>query len=135
MTVPPKEQYIVYQGQKFQVEFYFTAVGKIPAKEYLEELSLDIKVKLVALVKYMAENGKLFDKTKFRMVDATEKIYEFKPLSYRFFTFFCEGRRIIITNGYIKKTQKVSSRDLERAINIKRDYICRVKGGSYYGKN
>lgn len=135
MTVPAKEQYIVYQGQKFQVEFYFTAVGKIPAKEYLEELSLDVKVKLVALVKYMAEQGKIFDITKFRMVDATEKIFEFKPLSYRFFSFFCEGRKIIITNGYRKKTQKVSGRDLERAISMKKDYICRVKGGSYYGKN
>lgn len=135
MTVTAKEEYIIYQGQKFQVEFYFTALGKIPAKEYLEELSLDVKVKLVALVKYIAEHGKIFDITKFRMVDATEKLFEFKPLSYRFFTFFCEGRKIIITNGYRKKSQKVSGRDLARAISIKKDYICRVKGGSYYGKN
>lgn len=25
------------QGEKFQVEFYFTKTGKIPAKEYLEK--------------------------------------------------------------------------------------------------
>lgn len=135
MTVPPKEEYIIYQGQKFQIEFYFTAAGEIPAKEYLEELSLEVKVKLAALVKYLAEHGKIFDITKFRMVNATAKIFEFKPLSYRFFTFFCEGKKIIITNGYRKKSQKVSGRDLERAISIKKDYIDRVKGGNYYGKN
>lgn len=51
-----------------------------------------------------------------------------------FFNFFYEGRKIIITNGYMKKSQKVSRKDLERAREIKRDYTYRVKGGSYYGK-
>jgi len=35
MPLPKKEDYIFYQGEKFQVEFYFTKTGKIPAKEYL----------------------------------------------------------------------------------------------------
>ncbi|PIP19451.1 MAG: hypothetical protein COX41_02890 [Candidatus Omnitrophica bacterium CG23_combo_of_CG06-09_8_20_14_all_41_10] len=131
---PKKEEYIFYQGEKFQVEFYFTEAGKIPAKECLEESALDIKVKLAALVKYIAEQGKIFDITKFRVIDSKEKIYEFKPLQYRFFNFFYEGRKIIITNGYVKKSQKVSRKDLERARDIKKDYTYRVKGGSYYGK-
>ena len=37
MTLPEKEDYIFYQGEKFQVEFYFTKTGKMPAKEYLEK--------------------------------------------------------------------------------------------------
>ena len=134
MTIPKKEEYIFYQGEKFQIEFYFNEAGKIPAKEYLEEAALDVKVKLAALVKYIAEHGSIFDITKFRVVDPKEKIYEFKPLRYRFFNFFYEGRKIIITNGYMKKSQKVSNKDLERARNIKEDYTYRVKGGSYYGK-
>ncbi|MEK6563571.1 MAG: type II toxin-antitoxin system RelE/ParE family toxin [Candidatus Omnitrophota bacterium] len=134
MAIPKKEEYIFYQGEKFQVEFYFTVAGKMPAKECLEETALDVKVKLATLVKYMAEQGKIFDITKFRVVDSKEKIYEFKPLQYRFFNFFYEGRKIIITSGYMKKSQKVSGKDLERAREIKRDYVYRVKGGSYYGK-
>ncbi len=131
---PKKEEYIFYQGEKFQVEFYFSEAGKMPAKEYLEEAALDIKVKLAALVKYIAEQGKIFDVTKFRVVNSQEKIYEFKPLQYRFFNFFYEGRKIIITNGYMKKSQKVSKKDLERARDIKKDYTYRAKGGSYYGE-
>ena len=134
MAIPEKEEYIFYQGEKFQVEFYFTEAGKIPAKECLEESALDIKVKLSVLVKYIAEQGRIFDITKFRVVDSKEKIYEFKPLQYRFFNFFYEGRKIIITNSYMKKSQKVSRKDLKIAIDIKKDYIYRVKGGSYYGK-
>jgi hypothetical protein len=46
MTLPKKEDYIFYQGEKFQVEFYFTETGEIPAKEYLEKESLGVQVKL-----------------------------------------------------------------------------------------
>ncbi|MFA5363238.1 MAG: type II toxin-antitoxin system RelE/ParE family toxin [Candidatus Omnitrophota bacterium] len=100
----------------------------------MEEAAFDIKVKLAVLVKYIAEQGKIFDITKFRVVDPKEKIYEFKPLQYRFFNFFYEGRKLIITNGYMKKSQKVSGKDLARAGDIKKDYTYRVKGGRYYGK-
>jgi phage-related protein len=134
VAIPKKEEYIFYRGERFQVEFYFTEAGEIPAKEYLEDVSLDVRVKLAALVKYIAEQGKIFDITKFRLVDAKEKIFEFKPLQYRFFNFFYEGRKIIITNGYMKKSKKVSRKDLERARDIKKDYTYRVREGSYYGE-
>lgn len=134
MVRPKREEYVFYQGEKFQVEFYFSQAGLMPAKEYLEELTMDVRLKLAVLVKYMAEQGKMFDISKFRIVDYKEKIFEFKPLRYRFFNFFYEGNKIIITNGYMKKSQKVSNKDLERAKVIKNDYIYRVKGGSYYGK-
>ena len=135
MVHPKKEDYIFYLGERFQVEFYFTDIGEMPAKEYLENTPLDVKIKLAALVKYIAEHGKLFDITKFRQVDPKEKIFEFKPLGHRFFNFFYEGGKIIITNGYMKKSQKVSARDLEKARNMKKDYIARVRGGVYYEKS
>lgn len=35
----------------------------------------------------------------------------------------------------MKKSQRVSKNDLEKAKNIKRDYIARFIGGNYYEKN
>jgi len=115
MKRPKKEKYIFYQGEKFQVEFYFTETGGMPAKEYLEKESLGVQVKLAALVKYIADHGRLFNKTKFRKVDSKDNIFEFKPMDHRFFSFFCKGEKIIITNAYMKKT-----------------YAARLKGGNYY---
>ena len=135
MTLPQKEDYIFYQGEKFQVEFYFTETGEMPAKEYLEQESLGVQVKLAALVKYIADHGILFNKTKFRKVDSKENIFEFKPLDHRFFSFFYKNRKIIITNAYRKKSQKVSKRDLEKAKNMKITYTDRLKEGVYYEKN
>jgi phage-related protein len=132
MVLPKKEDYIFYQGEKFQVEFYFTETGEMPAKEYLEKESLGVQVKLAALVKYIADHGILFNRTKFRKVDSKENIFEFKPVDHRFFSFFYEGKKIIITNAYRKKSQKVSKRDLDKAKNVKKTYTNRLKEGVYY---
>jgi hypothetical protein len=87
------------------------------------------------LVKYIADTVRLFDERKFRIVGRQEKIYEFKPKEERFFNFFYEGKKIIITNAYHKKGQKVDKRELAKAINFKMDYEFRVKGGIYYENN
>jgi len=129
---PRQEDYVFYQGEKFQVEFFFTGKGELPAKEYFDSLDRQVQIKFLALVKRLAEEGRLFDETKFRLVDKKQKIYEFKPMADRFFNFFYEGKRIIITNAYRKKGQKVDSRELARAISLKKDYEWRVKGGAYY---
>ena len=132
MRCPPQEENVFYRGEKFQIEFYFTQRGIMPAKEYYDASDKYIRVKLYSLVRYLATNGRLFDERKFRLVDKKEKIYEFKPNDERFFNIFWEGKRIILTNAYPKKGQKVDQRELERAINSKRDYEFRVKGGVYY---
>ncbi|MBE3128116.1 MAG: type II toxin-antitoxin system RelE/ParE family toxin [Actinobacteria bacterium] len=134
MALSKKEDYIFYQGEKFQVEFYFTETGEMPAKEYLDKESLGVQLKLAALVKRIADHGRLFNKTKFRKVDSKENMFEFKPLDHRFFSFFYEGKKIIITNAYRKKSQKVSKRDLEKARNMKMAYTNRLKEGVYYEK-
>lgn len=132
MALPKPEEYVFYQGEMFQVEFYFTEKGVLPAKEHFDDAQQQVQIKLLALVKYIAENGRLYDQSKFRLVNKGEKIYEFKPKDDRFFNFFYEGKRIIITNAYHKKGQKVDPRELQKAINLKRDYEFRVKGGVYY---
>ena len=132
MNRPRPEDYIFYRGDKFRVEFYFTQTGALPAKEYFDSSERQAQVKLLALVKYIAENGRLFDESKFRLVDGKDKIYEFKPKDERFLNFFSEGKIIIITNAYRKKGQKVDPRELTKAINLKKDYEFRVMGGVYY---
>ena len=130
---PKSEEYIFYQGEKFQIEFYYTEKGEIPAREYLESISSrKVVVKLAAYVKLIADEGMLYDEKRYRIVDRRERIYEFKPANYRFFNFFHAGRRIIITNGYAKKSRKADRRELRRAVNLKKDYERRISEGRYY---
>ena len=134
MPIPKTEEYVFYQGERLQVEFYFTETARLPAKEYMEKTPLQVKIKLAALVKYVADVGEILDIRKFRLADSKERLYEFKPSGHRFFNFFCEGRKIIITNAYMKKSRRIDKNELRKAINMKKDYTRRIKGGTYYGK-
>ncbi|WP_368489730.1 type II toxin-antitoxin system RelE/ParE family toxin [Clostridium sp. BJN0013] len=40
----------------------------------------------------------------------------------RIFYFFCVGNRIILTNGFIKKTQNTPKSEIDRALRYKADY-------------
>lgn len=127
-----EEDFVLYEGVFFRIEFYFDDRGRMISKEYFDKVEYLIKVKLLALVKYIAENGKLFDQDKFRIVNKEYKIYEFKVLKERFFSFFYKDNKIILTNAYYKKDQKVSRKDLLIAINMKRNYEYRLLKGEYY---
>jgi phage-related protein len=78
----------------------------------------------------MADLGKIFNREKF--IHEEDQVYAFKPSPDRFLCFFFTGSKIIITNAYEKKTQKMPVREKERALKYREDYIKRVKGGNYY---
>lgn len=88
------------------------------------------QVKLFELFKLMGNPGAIKNKTKFR--NEHDKIYAFKPQLHRFLCFFFEGQKIIVTNGFHKKTDQLPQKEKDRALKIKRDYEARVKRGDYY---
>lgn len=125
-----KKSHIVYEGEIFTIEWYLDDMGKSRAKEYYNELSENRKDKLFHLAKMLGDLGKIFNKQKFRNED--DKIYAFKPQPDRFLCFFFEGSKVIITNAFEKKTDKLSPREKERALKARTDYITRCKKGTYY---
>lgn len=56
----------------------------------------------------------------------------FKPQPHRFLCFFFNGEKIIITNAFIKKQQKLPHTEKERALKCKKDYENSVRKGTYY---
>lgn len=110
----------------FQVVFYRKTDGSEPVREFMDSLRPKLKSKMgrdlnklqqqnIALrepyAKYMG-NG-LFE---LRIGQANDIA--------RAFCFFYEGRRIIVTNGFIiiKKTDETPRTELERARRYKRDW-------------
>lgn len=55
------------------------------------------------------------------------------PSPTGFYVFFFEGRKIIITNAFMKKQQKLPFGEKEKALKCMQDYYDRVKKGNYYG--
>ena len=84
----------------------------------------------LVLILGMAKEGKILNTTKFN--SEGDKIYAFKPAQERFICFFCYGKKIIVTNAYRKKTQKMPIREKDRAKKRRKDYLDRLARGEYY---
>jgi len=59
----------------------------------------------LVLVKRISDFGKIFDITKF--CNEGNDIYAFKPQPDRYLSFFVIDKKIIVTNGFCKKTDKL----------------------------
>ncbi len=62
----------------------------------------------------------------FKHIEGSNGLYEIRVQVgtniFRIFSFFDKGNLIIVGNGYQKKSQKLSKKELKRAIGIKEEY-------------
>src|SRR5690606_27524226 len=114
----------------FTVEWYYSPKGESQALEYYEELDASDRVKVLKLFKMMGDIGKISDQTKFR--NEGDKIYAFKPQPHRFLSFFVEGKKIIVTNAFWKKQDKLPQGEKNRALSCMESYKQRLREGTYY---
>jgi phage-related protein len=126
---PPRE-IVAYDGREFTIEWYYDDSGYSQAFEYAEALDVADRKRLVALLMLMGDIGQVRNKQKFRYEG--DKIYAFKPKPHRFLSFFFAGGKVIITNAFEKKSDKLPPGEKDRALKCMEDYVRRVKGGSYY---
>lgn len=134
---PESDAYIFYNGTTLRVEWYYTPGGRMPAREYFFSLPELDQERLEMIVKHVADApiGTRLPKSLYRVEDAANKIYAFKPRDERYFNFITDGRRIIITNAYRKHSQKMGRTDLDKlktASAYRQDYLRRVGNGNYY---
>ncbi|MDR1099297.1 MAG: type II toxin-antitoxin system RelE/ParE family toxin [Treponema sp.] len=114
---------IIYSGSIFTIEWYYDKTGYSQAYGYFVETSQEQKRKFLVLIKKMGDFGKIYDKTKFTYEG--DKIYAFKPQPDRYLSFFTKDKKIIVTNAFQKKTQKMPRTEKELAIKNMNTYNSR----------
>ena len=117
------EDFLIYKGEHYAVYFHAETETLSSVYEYFNSCNNVIQASLLFLVKTIADTGRIYDETKFRIEDRENKIYCFKPREERFFCFFFIGRKIIITSAYAKKRQKLDRGELRKAIQIRQEYL------------
>ena len=75
----------------------------------------------------MGDSGKILDITKFR--HEGDGIFAFKPQSDRYLSFFTDGKKVIVTNGFHKKPDKLPKNEKDLALKYRQDYLERKSGG------
>lgn len=124
------QDFLAYSGSAFTIEWYHDDQGYSQAKEYFEKLSEVQQDKLAHLFRLLGDMGKIHSTEKFRNED--DQIYAFKPQPDRFLCFFYIGKKVIITNAFAKKQDKLPPNEKIKALKLRVDYIKRVLGKNYY---
>ncbi|MDD7078064.1 MAG: type II toxin-antitoxin system RelE/ParE family toxin [Lachnospiraceae bacterium] len=110
---------------KFTVEFYEKENGEKPVELFLDKLDIKMRSKLLMILKILQEKGNLLSEPYSKHLD--DGIFEIRgkigsDIS-RVLYFFYFGGKIIVTNGFIKKTQKTPSKEIEKAKCYRKDYL------------
>lgn len=111
----------------FEIVFYTKPDGTEPAKEFLLSLDVKMRARLVKIIELLSANG-----TELRMPYSehlVDGIFEVRAKVgsniTRVLYFFVSGRKIVLTNGFIKKTQKTPKNEIELAMRYRNDYLNR----------
>jgi len=114
----------------YEVIFYENKKGKCPADEFLDNLQIKTRAKVEKWIEKLEEEGPNLARPFADVVRG--KIRElrvgFASNSYRFLYFFF-GKKIIVTHGFFKKTNKIPLREIEMAKRIMQDFLQRYQGG------
>ena len=115
------------RGKYVRRIFYTKEDGTEPAKEFLTDLDTKMRAKMVRTIALLQANGNLLREPYSKPLQ--EGIFELRAQVgtdiTRVLYFFYIGRHIVLTNGFIKKSQKTPPGEIERAIAYKNDFLAR----------
>ena len=112
---------------RFEVDFYEKENGEQPAKEFMLSLDKKLRAKLADTIMILQDNG--YELREPYSKHISEGIFELRAKqgsdTTRVMYFFYVDRHIILTNGFIKKTQKTPQSEIEKAKRYRSDYLKR----------
>ena len=113
--------------QRFEAIFYDKLDGTEPAKDFINSLDIKMQAKLVRTIQILQDNGTALREPYSKPLDGG--IFELRAKVgsdiSRVLYFFFAGKKIILTNGFIKKTKKTPAAEIERAKNYRDEYLSR----------
>lgn len=109
------------------MDFYEKENGEQPAKEFMLSLDKKLRAKLADTIMILQDNG--YELREPYSKHISEGIFELRAKQgsdiTRVMYFFYVDRHIILTNGFIKKTQKTQQSEIEKAKRYRSDYLKR----------
>ena len=125
MLTDEMEGPIAYRGTAFCIQYAVRANGSCPAEDFYESLSRADQAKMLALFKWMGDHGQIYNKEKFKKIEGTQELYEFKSFQIRIMCAFQPNRQLVLLRGVIKKRDRYDRSDIETAERILAEHKAR----------
>lgn len=108
----------------FEVEYYEKRDGTLPAEEFILSQDTKMQAKLFRLIELLELKGNNLREPYSKFL--SDGIYEIRAIQgndiTRVLYFFVVGRKVILTNGFVKKTQKTPKSEIDLAKKYRADY-------------
>lgn len=114
---------------EFEIIFYEKEDGTMPAQDFLDSLDDKMRAKMILTVDMLKNKGNRLREPYSKPLD--DGIMELRAVVgtniSRVLYFFVVGQKVILTNGFIKKTQKTPRKEITLAKKYRDDYIARER--------
>jgi len=112
----------------FDVDYYELPNGEKPVEQFIDSLDMKMRVKALGSIEILAEFGNTLREpySKAKGNGLFELRIKFAGDITRIFYFFIMDNRIILTNGFVKKTRKTPPSEIVLAMKYKTDYEGRL---------
>ena len=112
----------------FEVIFYEKKNGACPVEDFISDLDLKMRVKMIGLLEILEDKGNMLREPYSKHLD--DGIFEIRckvgnNITRVLYFFYYEGK-IILTNGFVKKTQKTPKKEIELAKERRKDFVERM---------
>jgi phage-related protein len=109
---------------EFEVVFYEKENGDCPIEHFLTSLDIKMRAKMVGLLELLEEKGYGLREPYSKQID--DGIFEIRckvgsNITRILYFFYFEGK-IVLTNGFVKKTQKTPREEIRLAKERRADY-------------
>ena len=112
---------------EYEIVFYMNDKGEMPVVEFLDSLDDKMRAKMLLSIRIIKENGPMIRLPYSEELE--DGIFELRAKSgtniSRILYFFVVGKKIVLTNGFIKKTQKTPKKEIEKAKSFRAKYLSR----------
>jgi phage-related protein len=111
--------------RNFESKYYKTGAGHSPVASFIDSLSYKTQRKFFTKIEWLEELGPRLAEPHSKKIedDLYELRFEGEDGAIRVIYFFYVGHKIILLNGFKKKTRKLPKRELELAKKRKADFL------------
>lgn len=113
--------------EEFKVVYYEKQDGTYPAEEFIMAQEPKLQAKILRQIFLLRQAGNKLREPDSKLL--TDGIFELRTIQgnniARVLYFFVIGKKIVLTNGFIKKTDKTPPLEIAKAKKYREDYLQR----------